>query len=148
MPALMAYVIGIILSAGVALFGRSSGFDRDRAFYATVLVVVGSYYVLFAAIGQSLQTVMAESVGLVAFTIAAVAGFKSSEWILVAGLAGHGIFDGLHGYLIENAGMPRWWPPFCGAYDVGAAVWLALLMRVATRSGRTVGGEARVGLTR
>jgi hypothetical protein len=45
----MAYVVGIVLSVGVALLARSVGFDRDRAFYPTVLIVIASYYVLFAA---------------------------------------------------------------------------------------------------
>jgi ABC-type Fe3+ transport system permease subunit len=48
----MPYVVGIVLSLGVALFARRVGFDRDRAFYPTVLIVIASYYVLFAAIGK------------------------------------------------------------------------------------------------
>jgi hypothetical protein len=34
----MPYVIGIVLSVGVALFARYVGFDRDRAFYPTVML--------------------------------------------------------------------------------------------------------------
>ena len=44
----MPYVIGIVLSAGVAVFARVVGFDRDRAFYPTVMIVIAAYYVLFA----------------------------------------------------------------------------------------------------
>ena len=40
---LLPFVIGILLSAGVALFARYVGFDRDRAFYPTVLIVIASY---------------------------------------------------------------------------------------------------------
>ena len=83
----MPYVVGIVLSLGVALFARSVGFDRDRAFYPTVLMVIASYYVLFAAMSQSTQTVVLESVLMTVFVIAAVVGFKSSAWIIVAGLA-------------------------------------------------------------
>lgn len=36
----MPYVVGIVLSLGVALFARRVGFDRDRAFYPTVLIVI------------------------------------------------------------------------------------------------------------
>jgi hypothetical protein len=61
--------------------------------------------------------------------IAAVAGFRLSAWIVVAGLAAHGVFDGFHGYLIENAGVPVWWPAFCLSYDVGAAAILAWLLQ-------------------
>src|SRR4051812_12584758 len=51
-----------------------------------------SGYVLFAAMSGSLHTVLLESVGTV-FIIAAVVGFRSSDWIVAAALAGHGIFD-------------------------------------------------------
>ena len=121
----MPYVIGIVLSVGVALFARYVGFDRDRAFYPTVMIVIASYYVLFAAISGSVQTVVIESVVMTLFAAAAVAGFKSSAWIVVAALAGHGVFDAVHGYVIENAGVPAW----CFAYDVGAAACLGWLLR-------------------
>jgi hypothetical protein len=102
----MPYVIGIVLSAGVAVFARYVGFDRDRAFYPTVMIVIASYYVLFAAMSGSVQTVLLESIVMSLFAIAAVIGFKSSTWILVAALAGHGVFDAVHGHGIENAGVP------------------------------------------
>lgn len=122
---LMPYIVGTVLSLGVALLGRSVGFDRDRAFYATVLIVVASYYVLFAAMSESVQTVLLESIAMTGFVIAAVVGFKSSAWIVVGALAGHGVFDAIHGALIENSGVPVWWPAFCLAFDVGAAASLA-----------------------
>ena len=124
----MPYVIGIVLSLTVALFASRSGFDRDRAFYPTVLIVIAAYYVLFAAMSESVYTVLLESVVMAAFSIAAVVGFKSSAWIVVGGLAGHGIFDALHGYAIENSGVPIWWPAFCLAYDLGAAGGLAWVL--------------------
>jgi hypothetical protein len=125
----MPYVIGIVLSAGVAVFARVVGFDRDRAFYPTVMIVIAAYYVLFAAMSGSVQTVVIESVVMTLFVAAAVAGFKSSAWIVVGALAGHGVFDAVHGYLIENAGVPAWWPAWCLAYDVGAAAGLAWLIK-------------------
>jgi hypothetical protein len=77
----------------------------------------------------SVQTVVIESVVMTLFAAAAVAAFKSSLWIVAAALAGHGVFDGVHGQLIENAGVPAWWPAWCLAYDVGAAAGLAWLLR-------------------
>jgi hypothetical protein len=123
------FVIGLVLSVGVALFARRVGLDRDRAFYPTVMIVIALYYVLFAVMSGSVQTVVIESVVMTLFAAAAVAGFKSSAWIVVAALAGHGIFDTVHGYVVENAGMPAWWPAWCFAYDVGAAAGLAWLLR-------------------
>ena len=126
---LLPFVIGIVLSAGDALFARQVGLDRDRAFYPTVMIVIALYYVLFAVMSGSVQTVVIESVVMTLFAAAAVAGFKSSMWIVVLALAGHGVFDAVHGHLIENAGVPAWWPPWCFAYDVGAAACLAGLLR-------------------
>ena len=125
----MPYVIGIVFSAVVAVFARYVGFDRDRAFYPTVMIVIALYYVLFAAMSGSVQTVVIESVVMTLFAAAAVAGFKSTVWIVVAALAGHGVFDAVHGYVIENAGVPAWWPAWCLAYDLGAAAGLAWLLR-------------------
>ena len=124
----MPYVVGIVLSLSVAVFARRVGFDRDRAFYPTVLIVIASTYILFAAMSGSVRTVLLESTVMAAFTAAAVAGYKSSAWIVVAGLAGHGVFDALHGYVLENAGVPLWWPAFCLAYDLGAAAGLAWIL--------------------
>jgi hypothetical protein len=125
----MPYIIGIVLSLSVALFASRVGFDRDRAFYPTVLIVIAAYYVLFAAMSRSVHTVLLESMVMTGFSIAAVVGFKSSAWIVVGGLAGHGAFDAVHGYILENSGVPIWWPAFCLAYDLGAAGGLAWVIK-------------------
>jgi hypothetical protein len=124
----MPYIVGAALSMGVAVFARHVGFDRDRAFYPTVVMVVGSYYVLFAAMGSSTQSVWLESIGMAGFTVAAVAGFRSSAWIVVGALAGHSLFDALRGVALETPGVPAWWPAFCLAFDLGAAAGLAWLL--------------------
>ena len=124
----MPSVVGIVLSVGVAVFGRLVGFDRDRAFYPTLMIVIAAYYVLFAAMSGSVQTVLVESIVMTGFAIAAVVWFKSSAWIVVGALAGHGVFDALHGKVIENSGVPVWWPAWCLAYDLGAAACLAWLI--------------------
>ena len=126
---MLPFVAGIVLSIGVALFARIVGLDRDRAFYPTVMIVIALYYVLFAAMSGSVQTMIIESVVMALFAAAAVAGFKSSAWIVVVALAGHGVFDAVHGYVIQNAGVPAWWPALCFAYDVGAAAGLGWLLR-------------------
>ena len=121
----MGYVIGLVLALAVWGFGRWSGFDRDRAFYATMVVVVASYYVLFAAMGGSAATLVVESAVMGTFALAAVLGFKRYPWLVVAGLAGHGVFDAVHDLAIANPGVPEWWPSFCGTFDVAAAALLA-----------------------
>ena len=124
----MPYIVGVVLAVGVALFARFIRLDRDRAFYPTVMIVIASTYVLFAAMTESVHTVALESVPMLAFVIAAVAGFRASAWILVVALAGHGVFDWFHSDVLENPGVPVWWPAFCLAYDVGAAGCLAWIL--------------------
>jgi hypothetical protein len=136
----MPYVVGVVLALGVALFARGVGFDRDRAFYPTVVMVVASYYVLFAAMSGSVHAVLVESIVTTGFVMAAVIGFKLSPWIVAGALAGHGVFDGFHGSVVENSGVPVWWPAFCLAYDLVAAGALAWLLKRAHHETRTAAG--------
>jgi hypothetical protein len=125
----MDYAIGIALALIVSCFARVSGFDRDRAFYPTMMVVIALYYVLFAAMGGSSGALVAESIGMSVFVLAAVLGFKLDLWLVVAALAGHGVFDALHARVVANPGVPEWWAGFCLSFDVGAATFLAWLLQ-------------------
>jgi len=122
------FLIGAFLALSVGLSATSIGLDRDRAFYPTVMAVIASYYALFAVMGGSIPVLLIELIVIAAFLGASIAGFKHSLWLVVAALAAHGVFDLLHGHLIANAGVPRWWPSFCLAYDVVAAVYLGWLL--------------------
>ena len=84
----MEFLIGLLLALVVAGLAATVGLDRDRAFYPTVLMVIASYYVLFAVMGGSMQALMIESIAMTAFIIAAVIGFKFNPWIVVLGLVG------------------------------------------------------------
>jgi len=88
--------------------------------------VVAPYYVLFAVMGASGRTLVMEIVVASVFLLVAVLGFKRSPWLVVAALMGHGVFDFVHHFLIQNPGVPRWWPGFCLAFDVVLGGWLAL----------------------
>ena len=122
----MEYLIGVILSLAVVGFAAGSGFDRERAFYPTVLIVIASYYVLFAAMGASTRTLIIESIVAGVFLLFAVLGFKKNYWLVVAALGGHGALDFVHHSFIDNPGVPQWWPGFCLAFDVALAALLAL----------------------
>ena len=123
----MPYVIGIVLGLITTLIGRTVGFDRDRAFYPTILIVVGAYYVLFAAMGAP-QALISETTGGLVFLAVAITGFRTNLWLIAAGLTGHGVFDSFHGLLINNPGVPMWWPAFCMTIDVVLGVSLAWLL--------------------
>jgi len=126
------------LALSIGLSATFLGMDRDRVFYPAVMMVIASYYALFAIMGGSVQVLAFESIPIVAFLVASIAGFKRSLWLVVAALAAHGVFDFVHGQLIANPGVPLWWPPFCLAYDVVAAAYLAwLLSRSKVRAAAT-----------
>ena len=123
----MPYLIGVLLALATVVLAWSIGLDR-RSFYATVVIVVATYYVLFAVIGGSSRVLMIESSVTVLFVLLAAIGFRTHMWVIAAGLALHGAFDFVHGAVVTNTGMPLWWPAFCAAYDVAAGVALALMI--------------------
>ena len=124
----MSIVIGVVLATAVGLFATLVGFDRERSFYSAVLLVVASFYALFAVLGGSMHALLVECAVMAAFIALAAIGFRTSMWLVVAGLMGHGIFDLVHGLLIANPGVPGYWPAFCSAYDVAAAAYLATVL--------------------
>jgi hypothetical protein len=125
----MAYAIGIVLGILVGLFLRTTGFDRDRAVYPTILIVIPGYYVLFAAMAGSTSAIIIESLMLIGFAVVAVWGFAKNLWWIAAALAGHGLWDLIHGGLISNPGVPEWWPAFCSSIDIVLGAWLGVLLR-------------------
>lgn len=132
----MPYVVGAGLALTVCVFATFVGFDRDRAFYPTLTIVIASYYALFAVMGGTMRALGVESVVILLFLFVSVLGFKFNLWFVVGALCAHGIFDFLHAHLVANAGVPVWWPIFCLTYDVTAGGYLALLLsrrRVAAR---------------
>jgi|SRR5437868_8412107 len=122
----MEYLIGVIVALAVAGLATLIGLDRDRAFYPTVLIVVASYYALFAVMGASTATLEIESAVGAGFLALALLGFKRSMWLVAAAIAGHGVFDFVHHSLIHNPGVPVWWPGFCATVDIILGGWLAV----------------------
>jgi hypothetical protein len=126
----MEYAIGVALAGLVGLFAGAVGFDKERSFYPVVLVVIGMLYLLFAASAGSTSALVMEILPALLFVAAAAVGFRKTLWIVVGGLAMHGVFDFIHHGIIDNPGVPAWWPGFCLAYDLTAAAYLGVLIRV------------------
>ena len=124
----MEYLIGVGLAVMVCVLATLVGFDRDRVFYPTMVIVVATYYILFAAMASSTPALVSESLVACVFLGLAAAGFKWNLWLIVAALAGHGVFDFFHHLFIQNPGVPTWWPGFCLSFDVLAACFLAALL--------------------
>jgi hypothetical protein len=105
------------------------GLSRDRAFYPIVLIVIPSYYLLFAVMGGATSALLPEALITSGFAAVATIGFRGNLWLVVWGLVAHGVQDLFHGQLVTNPGVPEWWPAFCLAIDITMAVFLARLIR-------------------
>ena len=125
----MAALIGALLAFAVGLLATALGLDRDRAFYPVVTIVIASYYVLFAVMGEAMDALVLEALVGAVFLAGAAMGFTTSLWVVVVALVAHGLFDLVHAAIISNPGVPAWWPAFCLAYDVAAAAYLAWLLQ-------------------
>lgn len=131
----MPLVVGVLLGIAIAALAKFTRFDEERSFYSTVLVIIASYYVLFAVLGGSSHALVWELVYAVGFATVAIMGALFFPLLVGAGIVAHGLFDLVHDMLIENAGVPIWWPTFCGSIDVVLGLWVMALTR-SRQSGR------------
>jgi hypothetical protein len=72
----MEYLIGVALTVLVCAFAMLAGFDRQRVFYPTLVTVIPSYYIVFAAIGHSTPALVLESVTAAGFTALGVGSLQ------------------------------------------------------------------------
>jgi hypothetical protein len=96
--------------------------------YALSLVLIAAVYIGFA-VADGRARVIAVEVGIAAaFVVVAAAGVTGPAWLLVVGLAGHGVKD-LWQHRRQFVANTRWWPPFCLVVDwVAAAILVVLLV--------------------
>ena len=104
----MPILVGLLLAVGVAALGRFTRFDRDRSFYPTVLMIIASYYVLFAVMGDSSRALGWELAVALVFSTIAIVGALPAPVLVGVGIMAHGLFDLVHDGLVENAGVPTW----------------------------------------
>lgn len=124
---MMAFSIGVFLAVVMALAARVTRFDVDRSFYATILIVIASYYVLFAFMAE--EAIFFEL--LVAILFAGIAIFGAYRWapLIGIGIMLHGVFDFVHPHIIQNSGVPDWWSAFCGGVDIVLGAWVIYLTK-------------------
>ena len=133
---MMGVTIGTVLALAVSALAWTHRFDRERGFYPAVLIVVASYFVLFAVMSGDMRAVAMECAVMAAFVLCAVVGIRRGQMLVAAGLVAHGLQDVVHTQFIHNPGVPVWWPPFCAAFDVvagGALAWMVTRPSAAAR---------------
>lgn len=126
---MLPIVVGVLLGIGIAALAKVTRFDQDRSFYFTVLVVIASYYVLFAVMGGSGHALIWELVVAAVFSTVAIVGALFFPTLVGMGIVTHGLFDFVHDGIVENPGVPIWWPSFCGSIDVVLGLWVNILAR-------------------
>lgn len=140
----MDLLVGLALALAVSLGATASGLDRERAFYTAVALAVGTYYILFAVVGGSTEALIGEVAAFAVLAAVALLGFRGNFWLVVVALVGHGVFDIFHAQIVDNDGVPAYWPMFCMSYDVTAGLYLAWLLH--RRSSLTPSPEGRLSI--
>jgi hypothetical protein len=97
----------------------------DATVYALGLVLIAAVYIGFSVADGRGKIIAVETCVATVFVVVAAVGVTGSAWLLVVGLAGHGLKD-LWQYRTGFVANTRWWPPFCAAVDVVAAGLIAV----------------------
>jgi len=121
---LIAFLIGVALAVALIVFGRLTGYEKDRSFFPTLLIVIASYYLLFATLTDSISTLLIEIAVAAFFIVVAIWGSFRFPILVGAGIALHGVFDFAYGYFYVNTGVPIWWPAFCAGIDIPFGLWV------------------------
>jgi hypothetical protein len=93
--------------------------------YALGLVLIAAVYIGFAVADGRWLVIAVETNVAAIFVIIAAAAITQSPWLLVVGLAGHGLKD-LWQHRSHFVANTRWWPPFCLVIDWVAATIIAV----------------------
>jgi hypothetical protein len=112
-PVLWRVVIGLLQAATPLVFW----WLEDATVYALGLVAIAFIYIGFAVADGRPKVIAVESSVTFAFVLVAAAAVTRSPWLLVAGLAGHGLKD-LWQHRTHFVSGTRWWPPFCMVVEV------------------------------
>ncbi len=120
-PLLWGLVIGGLQAASALAFWWLD----PATVYALGLVLIASVYIGFAVADGRWRVIAVESSVVGTFVVIAAVAVTGSPWLLVFGLAGHGLKD-LWQHRSQFVANTRWWPPFCLVVDFTVAVIIAV----------------------
>jgi hypothetical protein len=123
---LQAPVVWGLVFGGVQAASALAFWWLDAAtVYALGLVLIASVYVGFAVADGRWRVIVLESGVVGIFVVLAAVAVTGSPWLLVVGLAGHGLKD-IWQHRSQFVANTRWWPPFCLVVDWTAAAIIAV----------------------
>jgi hypothetical protein len=102
-----------------------------KTVYALGLALIAAVYIGFGVADGRWKVIAVESSVAAFFVLIAAVSVSGSAWLIVLGLAGHGLKD-LWQHRTQFVRNTRWWPPFCATVDWVAAGVLttAILMGI------------------
>jgi hypothetical protein len=116
---------GLVVGAAQAASPLAFWWLDTATVYALGLILIAAIYIGFAVADGRARVIAIESSVASAFVIVAAAAVTGSPWLLVIGLAGHGLKD-LWQHRTQFVANTRWWPPFCLVVDWTVAAILAI----------------------
>jgi hypothetical protein len=123
-PVIWGAVWGVIQAASPLGFW----WLEPKTVYALGLPLIAAVYIGFSVADGRWHVIAAETIVVGLFVAVAAMSVSGSAWLLVAGLAGHGLKD-LWQHRTHFVRNTRWWPPFCATVDwVVAAILTTTLM--------------------
>ena len=122
-PLIWGVVFGVVQAASPLAFP----WLEPATVYALGLTLVAAVYVGFAVADGRRHVLIAETAVASVFLVAAASAELGSAWLIVAGLAGHGLKD-LWQHRTGFVAGTRWWPPFCATVDWVAAALIAVTL--------------------
>jgi hypothetical protein len=97
----------------------------DATVFAIEIALIASIYIGFAVADGRPKIIAVESTVAFTFVLIAAVAVTGTPWLLVLGLAGHGVKD-LWQHRTHFVSTTRWWPPFCMAVDFVVAAIIAI----------------------
>jgi hypothetical protein len=122
-PMAWGVVVGVIQAA----FPLAFFWLEAATVNALGLTLIAAVYIGFAVADGRTHVLAVETVVASAFVVVAAASVTGSAWLIVIGLAGHGLKD-LWQHRTQFVTNTRWWPPFCATVDFVAAGLIAVVI--------------------
>ena len=118
---------GVVVGVAQALTPLAFWWLPAATVYAVGLVVIAAIYIGFAVADGRRHVLAVETAVTSGFVILAAVAVTNTPWLLVAGLASHGLKD-LWQHRTGFVANTRWWPPFCASVDFVVALLVALVI--------------------